>query len=200
MLVTSLTHAQDSPSDTPSQSEKQVSGQIDLEWDSEKRRSVLPQVENGTFILPKLSATSTATDNVGTGRIPDGLHADSPRQLQVLPEDGYARGLTGGASVCTWAAANTYSLPRYFEDRLLERHGHERLPCLQPMVSGARFFATMPALPYLFTVRHPCECEYTVGYYRPGSCAPVMLQRPPCERKAGVVQGAAIAAAIIAFP
>ena len=83
---------------------------------------------------------------------------------------------------------------------MLERHGHERCGHLQPLASGARFFATVPMLPYLMTVREPCDCEYTLGYYRPGSSVPAMLQRPPYERHALIIESAAVAGAIIAFP
>ena len=83
---------------------------------------------------------------------------------------------------------------------MLERHGHTRLGCLQPVASGARFLATVPMLPYLMTVRHPCDKEYTLGYYRSGSRAPALLQRPPYERRAVVAETAAITGAILVFP
>jgi hypothetical protein len=83
---------------------------------------------------------------------------------------------------------------------MVERHGHLQLGHLEPFASGARFFATVPMLPYLMTIRDPCDCEYTLGYYRPGSCAPVMLQRPPLDRRAVIVESAAIAGAVIAIP
>ena len=83
---------------------------------------------------------------------------------------------------------------------MLERHGQEHDSHLQPLVSGARFFATVPMLPYLMVVRDPFDCESTLGYYRSGSCAPMMLQRPPYERRAAIGEAAAIAATIIAFP
>ncbi len=92
-----------------------------------------------------------------------------------------------------FAAANTFSHPRYFEDRMLERHGHERFPYLQPMVSGAKFFGTFPMLPYLMTVSPPADIEYQLGYFRPGTAVYPYIQRPPYQRDAVIVQGSAIA-------
>ncbi len=99
-----------------------------------------------------------------------------------------------------FAAANTFSHPRYFEDRMLERHGHERFPYLQPMVSGAKFFGTFPMLPYLMTVSPPADIEYQLGYFRSGTAVYPYVQRPPYQRDAVIVQGSSIASGIIAIP
>ncbi len=99
-----------------------------------------------------------------------------------------------------WQANNTFSHPLYFEDVMLERHGHQLCPELQPALAGARFFATFPALPYLMTIRPPKSSEYMLGHYTPGTAAPCLVQRPPWQRKAAVVEGAAVAGAILAIP
>jgi hypothetical protein len=83
---------------------------------------------------------------------------------------------------------------------MLERHGHERFPALQPLASGARFFATVPMMPYLMSLSHPCDCESTLGYYRSGSCAPILHQQPPWDPKAALVEAAAVASVIAIFP
>lgn len=161
--------------------------------------SVLPKVVEGRFELPDIAAISTSTSEIGNGKIPDGFRGgDSP--VTALPEDPSQRGESWGYSVSNWAAADTFSHPRYFEDRMLERHGHERYPLAQPFVSGARFFATVPMLPYLMTVRPPCECESTLGYYRSGSCAPGVWQRPPLECRAVLAESAVVSGLIVAFP
>ncbi len=159
-----------------------------------------PSVENGRFELPPFMVASTRTGEIGNGRTPDGFGDDDSQVLQPLPESGLARGLDWDWTVRTWEAPNTFSNPRYFEDRMLERHGHERFPHLQPIVSGARFFATIPMLPYLAAVRHPCDCEYTLGYYRVGSCVPALRQRPPYERKAVIAEAASIATRVLILP
>lgn len=166
----------------------------------ERREDLIPKVEDGHFRLPLLAPPTLSTENIGNGRTPDDFRGQQDSPLQPLPESGGQRGEVWNWSICNWAAANTFSNPRYFEDRMLERHGHQRCGHLQPLASGARFFATVPMLPYLMTVREPCECEYTLGYFRPGSAAPAMLQRPPYERHALIIESAAVAGAIIAFP
>ncbi len=83
---------------------------------------------------------------------------------------------------------------------MLERHGHQRFGMLQPFAAGTRFFVTVPMLPYLMTVREPCDCEYSLGYFQSGSRAPALYQRPPYSRRACIVESAAIAGAFIAIP
>ena len=165
----------------------------------------LPEVTSGRFVLPPLRAVSIAQEPIGNGRIPEALNAGDELTLVPLPEDAFARSELNGTAawptlVRPWAAPNTYSHPLYFEDRMLERHGHERWGCLQPIVSGARFFATVPMLPYLTTVTSPCETVYSKGYFRSGSSVPRFYQRPPLERRAIVIQSAATAGGFIALP
>lgn len=147
--------------------------------------------DNGQLVLPELNAPTTALERIGSGSVPEAMRQDEGRPVRPIPE-GPDRDGMWGLTAYNWYAPNTYSYPRYFEDAMLERHGHERFPLLQPMVSGARFFATVPMLPYLMTVRPPCDDEYTLGFYRPGSRAPGLIQRPPYERKAVLVEGAAV--------
>jgi hypothetical protein len=97
-----------------------------------------------------------------------------------------------------WKASAMCHKPLYFEDEQLERYGHSFSPCFQPFISGAHFFCTLPVLPYCMGVEPPCECIYALGYYRPGSCAPYMINPVPLSPRgalfeAGVVTGAAAA-------
>jgi hypothetical protein len=75
-----------------------------------------------------------------------------------------------------WMASGFCTGPLYFEEPNLERYGYQ-VSCLQPAVSAAHFFATIPVLPYKMVAHPPCECVYSLGYYRPGSCAPLQHQR-----------------------
>lgn len=164
-----------------------------------------PEVEQGRFVLPPIRAVSTDQKPIGNGRIPETVRAGDELKMIALPEDGTERVAYSGEGVWPelirpWAAPNTFSHPLYFEDRMLERHGHERWGCFQPLASGTRFFATLPMLPYLSTVQSPCEIVYTKGYYRAGSPTPKFIQRPPLERRAVIVEAAAISGAIIALP
>ncbi|SMP40923.1 hypothetical protein SAMN06265222_101507 [Neorhodopirellula lusitana] len=165
----------------------------------------LPEVAGGRFILPELRAVSIDQEPIGNGRVPEALRAGEELTLSPLPEDAQARAMLSNSPawpslIRPWAAPNTYSHPLYFEDRMLERHGHERWGCLQPIASGARFFATVPMLPYLTTVTAPCETVYSKGYYRAGSPVPRFYQRPPLERRAVIVEAASVAGGFIALP
>jgi hypothetical protein len=99
----------------------------------------------------------------------------------------------------TWQASAFCHGPLYFEEVNLERHGHTAL-CAQPVLSAAHFFGTIPALPYLMTAQKPCECIYTAGQYRPGSCAPYRVNCPPCSFKGAVVQGLTVTGMIFLIP
>jgi hypothetical protein len=160
----------------------------------------LPIVAVGQLTLPPIMAATTDVAAIGNGSTPKEFRAESEAPLSDLPESGTDRDPQWLATQYQFAAANTFSHPRYFEDRMLERHGHERYPHLQPLVSGGRFFATFPMLPYLMTVRPPCECESQMGYFRPGTAVHPYIQRPPYQRNAVIAEAAAIAGASIALP
>jgi hypothetical protein len=164
----------------------------------------MAKVTEDRIMIPKLIAPTTSIDAIsldaaGEQTRPDDIGGEALDQIELLPE-GFDRSGDWALTSYFWQAPNTFSLPLFFEDVMLERHGHERHPALTPMLAGARFFGTLPMLPYLATVRDPYECYYHLGYYRPGSCAPPLLQRPPYVRKAAIVQGAATAGAFIAIP
>ena len=81
----------------------------------------------------------------------------------------------------TWVAPVYCVQPFYFEDTMLERHGHERFPKLQPFVSGARFFGDIAFLPYHAYLQRPLEERPSTGHYRAGSSAPCIRQRAPYD-------------------
>ncbi|MEX2307119.1 MAG: hypothetical protein WD738_05980 [Pirellulales bacterium] len=91
--------------------------------------------------------------------------------------------------VYNWEATCLCHRPLYFEQINLERHGYGCPDCLQAGVSAAHFFATVPALPYCMAVECPCECVYTLGHYRPGSCPPWRHHWPPCSPLAAAAGG-----------
>ncbi len=90
-----------------------------------------------------------------------------------------------------WQASGLCHKPAYFEDVHLERYGHSWGPYVQPLMSGAHFFLNVPVLPYKMGLYPPNECIYTLGYYRPGSCAPYMLDPLPLSVRAGLAQAGA---------
>jgi hypothetical protein len=100
----------------------------------------------------------------------------------------------------TWTASALCHKPLYFEDVQLERYGHMVGPWLQPVVSGARFFLTFPILPYEMGLEQPNECMYTLGYYRPGSCAPWLLDPIPLSVRGAAYEAGAWTGACYLFP
>ena len=155
--------------------------------------------QDGQYQLPPLLAPTTDVSEIGNGIVPENFTDAADVAMTPIPE-GPDRAGDWAISAYLWQAPNTFSNTLYFEDAMLERHGHERFPVLQPLISGGRFFATFPMLPYLATIRPPCDTQYTLGYFRPGPQAPALLQRPPYQRNAALVEAAAVAGAIVAFP
>jgi hypothetical protein len=100
----------------------------------------------------------------------------------------------------TWKASGLCHKPLYFEDIQLERYGHSCGPLLQPIASGAHFFLTVPILPYKMGLEPPDECMYTLGYYRPGSCAPYMLDPIPLSVRAGLAEAGVVTGLIFLIP
>ncbi len=190
-----------------------IDGMIDGDVPAAVSDSIIPRVVSaserqklgmtqGRFALPALSAASTAlSDGKADGnRHPETFVQQFGEFTEPLPESGKERNEDWRWSLCYWSAANTFSNPRYFEDRMLERHGQECVACLQPLASGARFFGTVPMLPYLWTISIPWDREYSLGHYPAGEAVPIMMQRPPYENGAAVVEAGAAAALIIGIP
>jgi hypothetical protein len=98
-----------------------------------------------------------------------------------------------------WVAPVYCHQPTYYEDVMLEHHGHERCVVLQPVLSGARFYTGIFFTPYLATLRPPLQDIPSTGHYRPGSCAPALRQRAPYDPTAMKVQAAATAAGVVAL-
>jgi hypothetical protein len=98
-----------------------------------------------------------------------------------------------------WEASGLYHRPLYFEDVNLERHGH-RVRCVQPLVSAARFYGTVPALPYLMALDSPRECVYTLGESRPGSCHALKVQQYPLRLGPAAIQALVVAGLVFAVP
>ncbi len=99
-----------------------------------------------------------------------------------------------------WKASALCHKPLYFEEEQLERYGHSCRPCFQPFVSGAHFFCTLPVLPYCMGVEPPMECVYALGHYRPGSCAPYMINPVPLSCRGALFQAGAVTGAAAAIP
>ncbi len=100
-----------------------------------------------------------------------------------------------------WAAPGFCHWPLYFEHINVERHGYMRWPRhLQPVTSAGHFFLNVPLLPYKLALRHPSECIYTLGHYRPGSYVPYRKHRIPLDLRATSAEAAVIAGLILLIP
>lgn len=116
-----------------------------------------------------------------------------------LPEDDYVRKAPTPIEF-TWKASSLCYKPLYFEDPQLERHGHYCHPLLVPFTARARFLLTIPVLPYLMGVYPPNECIYDLGHYRPGDCAPNILNPIPISLRGGLMQAGAVVGAAAIIP
>ncbi len=107
---------------------------------------------------------------------------------------------TGEPILYQWHASNLHHYPLYFEDPALERYGHTHESYLQPVVSVARFGVQLVGLPYQMTIDPVWKRRYTLGWYRPGECAPKQYQQIPWNTKAAINQGAVTSGLWFAFP
>ena len=72
----------------------------------------------------------------------------------------------------SWTASNLCHKPLFFENVQLERYGHSHGPFAQPVHSVAHFFVSLVSVTYQNAITPANECQYALGYYRPGNCAP----------------------------
>jgi hypothetical protein len=103
-------------------------------------------------------------------------------------------------STFAWTASALCHKPLYFEEVQLERYGHTAGPFRQPFISGAHFFLNIAALPYNMAINPPHECQYALGYYRPGSCAPWMIPPIPLSLRGAAAETAAVLGGVFLIP
>jgi hypothetical protein len=104
------------------------------------------------------------------------------------------------ATTMTWKASGACHKPLYFEEVQLERYGHEWGPLAQPAISSLNFVKNVAFLPYKMGIHPMNECQYSLGYYRPGSCAPWTVGPIPISLRGAAVQAAAVSGAALALP
>ena len=156
-----------------------------------------PEKECSKVKLKRITEITTDISATGDMFPAECTFEDIPEEERMPPK----RQQEGWAPVTfTWKASALCSKPLYFEDVHLERYGHSFGPYLQPLVSGAHFFLTVPVLPYKMGLYPPNECVYSLGYYRPGSCAPYMLDPLPLSIRAGLLQAGAWTGAALLVP
>lgn len=127
-----------------------------------------------------LTIPNTSVAGIGTAQLPtDATQGRLPAPIP-LPF-GPDRPEGWSYSDKRWIAPVFCHQPTYYEDIMLENHGHERCPSLQPMISGARFYTGIFLTPYFYCVQGPFADVASVGRYRPGTVAPALRQRPPYD-------------------
>jgi hypothetical protein len=99
-----------------------------------------------------------------------------------------------------WNATCLCHRPLYFEQINLERHGYGCCEALQPAASAAHFFGSVLALPYCMGAELPCECVYTLGHYRPGSCPPLRYHWPPLSARGILAAGGVYTGMVFIIP
>lgn len=154
-------------------------------------------VEVPCFVAPPLSQVK-ANIAFPAGDLPSDrarfCSADTPYVMDSRLDFGWAQ------FNFQWSATCLCHKPLYFEEINAERYGYTVSRLLQPVISGGKFFFTIPALPYLMTVDRPCDCIYTLGQYRPGDCVPRRWNRVPLQACAAIVEVGTIAGLILLIP
>jgi hypothetical protein len=153
-----------------------------LKTESSKQES-LKSKKREPIVLPALTIPNISVKGVGTGATPEDSVAGRLPPTIDLPfgPDRYG---PWAIETKTWTAPVFCHQPTYFEEEMLEAHGHERFPLVQPLVSGARFYTTIATLPYYSYLNPPLKYTERAGYYRPGSAAPCIRQRAPYDKGA----------------
>jgi hypothetical protein len=143
----------------------------------------------------------TARIQCTEGDLPADLSAEKFAHRPAAAVDTFA-GREWPGLLYEWEAPGLCHGPLYFEEENLERYGyaHRRNLVFQPFISGGRFVATVVAMPYMMSLRPPCDCVYSLGYYRPGSCVPFQARLMELNARAAAVQGAAVTGLIFAIP
>lgn len=131
------------------------------------------------------------------GRLPD----NQAQQMLADEQAGASDQLTQPWSPINyrWKAAAVSHRPLYFQDASLERYGHHH-GIFEPAISAAKFFGRIPVMPYLVGAT-PCdECEYALGYFRPGDCVPLHHTHPKPSLRGAAYQALATTGAILVIP
>ena len=101
----------------------------------------------------------------------------------------------------SWEAPALKYNPLYFEDVELERFGNE-FQYLQPVVSAAHFYLTIPTLPYQIGTEENglFDCVYDLGNDRPGNCVPFHLHHFGFSWTGALAQGGAVTGLLFILP
>ena len=184
-----------SPSDKPAGDDQGSSnGSAEDAGDLKNNESLAPLQSRD--LSPVVTAVNLSLSGLGTGLVPEPSDRVMPG-VAMLP-DGVAR--NASFKCVHWRPSAICHYPLYFQESMLERHGHVRFGHLQPIASGVRFFSTFPLLPYMYALTPPCTTQYAIGQYRPGTCAPLLKDHLPWDKRAAVVETLSLAGYFWASP
>lgn len=150
---------------------------------------------------PRVSELTIGIQPKIKGKAPIDVSAETLNRMQTVSYGAVT--IRDWTDACYWWDAPALChQPLYFEEVNLERYGYRCLPVplVQPFVSGAFFFASIPALPYRMVAEPPCECVYVLGHYRPGSCVPNRVHYPPLDPKAAAAEVGVVGGLILLIP
>ena len=166
-----------------------VPGLLDTESSGQSQEIEVPSLEDALAHGPDVAVDECPSPE-DLKRIDEITHDISPDKGRFPPEcDLGKNGFQPRAwapTTFTWKASGLCHKPLYFQETQLERYGHSWGPYLQPVISGAHFFLSVPALPYSMGLYPPGECMYSLGFYRPGNCAPYLLDPLPISVRAAL--------------
>lgn len=122
--------------------------------------------------------------------------------LEKIPAEKVTMGTTREWSLVTkeWEAPAVPHNPLYFEEPYLERYGYNYGPVIQPFISAGRFFGRMPALPYMIGAYPLDECQYSLGYDRPGNCPPYQVERLPFSARGALFESLTVTGLVFLIP
>jgi hypothetical protein len=158
---------------------------------STRSDNALTPLQNRKLALP-VQVVDLSVADLGTGILPESAAEKQEKQTHMVRSAAY--------KTVQWRPGSICHYPLRFEETMLERHGHVRFGCWQPLASGVRFFATIPVLPYLSTLRPPYDPVYNLGTHRPGSSAPLLRDSIPYDKHAAVAEALAMAGFFWAMP
>lgn len=98
-----------------------------------------------------------------------------------------------------WQASALCHKPLYFENVQLERYGHTHGPLRQPIHSVGHFFVSLVTVPYQTGIQPVTDCQYALGFYRPGDCAPWLKDPIPFSLN-GAVRQALVTTGVAVIP
>jgi hypothetical protein len=131
---------------------------------------------NGSPLIDRMFSTDTRNLRVNIAE----TSAEAPRDRSAEVTDSIPLSLetVREEKVYAWAAPDIRYQPLYFEDVALERYGQTPCGLRQTVLSGIHFFSSAALLGFQKLDRHPCDCDWPLGFCRPGSDVPFVWQTP----------------------